>query len=249
MPWRELIFPTSSTIRPSTQLTSEMPHHEFVRRASAERRIAREARLDAVLSKDHEPWSFTSSTSATEDAPKAPHTEDQNEEVLDEAVGTHADCFRRPVNAPSHPPLLDGARATTSRREERLLQFLEEENQEFLATSTPMPPTIDRASRAEPSEPSHVSADLSPMPASCRQREQSRSPCRLSDHFRRRANTSSSRSPTRMNREEREKRVRHLFSRHSWSFSDLNGELGRPSPISVRQEQGSSSGGDALGSL
>jgi len=204
MPWRELIFPTSSTIRPSTQLTSEMPHHEFVRRASAERRIAREARLDAVLSKDHEPWSFTSSTSATEDAPKAPHTEDQNEEVLDEAVGTHADCFRRPVNAPSHPPLLDGARATTSRR--------------VLATSTPMPPTIDRASRAEPSEPSHVSADLSPMPASCRQREQSRSPCRL-------ANTSSSRSPTTMNREERERRT--------WSLSDLNAELERPSPSSV----------------
>ncbi|KAJ1482266.1 hypothetical protein T484DRAFT_1747712 [Baffinella frigidus] len=78
--------PLGSTIFPPTHLTSEMPHHEFVRRVSAERQIAREARLDAVLSNDLKPWSFTSSTSATEDAPKAAHNEDQNQEVLDEEI-------------------------------------------------------------------------------------------------------------------------------------------------------------------
>ncbi|KAJ1482267.1 hypothetical protein T484DRAFT_1898006 [Baffinella frigidus] len=78
--------PLGSTIFQLTHLTSEMPHHEFVRRVSAERQIAREARLDAVLSNDLKPWSFTSFTSATEDAPKAAHNEDQNEEVLDEEI-------------------------------------------------------------------------------------------------------------------------------------------------------------------
>ncbi|KAJ1485605.1 hypothetical protein T484DRAFT_3632272 [Baffinella frigidus] len=75
-----------STIFPSTHQTSEMPHHEFIRRVSAERQIAREARLDAVLSNDLEPWSFTSSTAAAEDAPKTAHNEDQNEEFLDEEI-------------------------------------------------------------------------------------------------------------------------------------------------------------------
>lgn len=114
MPWRHLIFPVDggtyidpqlvtppavpvkrlldlqgknrplgSTIFPPVHLTSEMPHTEFIRRVSAERHTGREARLDAVLSKDLEPWSFTS---ATEDASKAVHTEDQHEEVLDEKI-------------------------------------------------------------------------------------------------------------------------------------------------------------------
>jgi len=110
MPWRHLIFPVDGGTYIDPQLVTppavpvkrlldlqgknrplgstifEMPHDEFVRRVSAERQIAREARLDAVQSKDLRPWSFTSFTSATEDAPKAAHTEDYNEEVLDEEI-------------------------------------------------------------------------------------------------------------------------------------------------------------------
>ncbi|KAJ1476302.1 hypothetical protein T484DRAFT_3113143, partial [Baffinella frigidus] len=64
----------------------KMTYHEFARLASVERRIAREARLDAVLSKDFEPASFTFSTSATQDAPEAAH----NEEVLAEKILHHS---------------------------------------------------------------------------------------------------------------------------------------------------------------
>ncbi|KAJ1464499.1 hypothetical protein T484DRAFT_3228172, partial [Baffinella frigidus] len=101
--------PLGSTIFPPSHVTREMPHHEFVRRVTADRGIAREARLDAVLSKDLEPWSLTSSTSATEDALKAAHTEDQNEEVLDEAniarlsllfQGDELNDLRRPSASP-----------------------------------------------------------------------------------------------------------------------------------------------------
>jgi hypothetical protein len=57
----------------------------FARLACAERRIAREARLDALLSNDLEPASSTS-TSSSQAAPEAEHNEDQNEEVLDEKI-------------------------------------------------------------------------------------------------------------------------------------------------------------------
>ncbi|KAJ1479295.1 hypothetical protein T484DRAFT_1814801 [Baffinella frigidus] len=63
-----------------------MTPHEFARLASVEQRIAQEARLDAVLSKDFEPASFTSSTSTTQDAPEAAH----NEEVLAEKILHHS---------------------------------------------------------------------------------------------------------------------------------------------------------------
>ncbi|KAJ1482572.1 hypothetical protein T484DRAFT_3636062 [Baffinella frigidus] len=74
------------TIRPSTLLTRKMTPHEFDRLSSAERRIAREARIDVVLSNDFEPWSFAPHSSATEDAPKAAH----NEEVLAEKILHHS---------------------------------------------------------------------------------------------------------------------------------------------------------------
>ncbi|KAJ1476301.1 hypothetical protein T484DRAFT_3642832 [Baffinella frigidus] len=72
-------------IRPSTHLTSKMTDHEFIRRVSSERRIAREALLDAVLS-DKEPWSCIASSSTPEDALEAAHTEDQIEAVLEERI-------------------------------------------------------------------------------------------------------------------------------------------------------------------
>ncbi|KAJ1479771.1 hypothetical protein T484DRAFT_1812972 [Baffinella frigidus] len=62
-----------------------MTHLEFARRVPAERRITRQALLDAMLV-HVEPWSFTSSTSATQDAPNAAHNENQAEEVLDEEI-------------------------------------------------------------------------------------------------------------------------------------------------------------------
>ncbi|KAJ1477863.1 hypothetical protein T484DRAFT_1905574 [Baffinella frigidus] len=63
-----------------------MPH--LKRRVCPARRIARQALLDAVL--DAEPWSSTSSTSATQDAPKTAHNEDQADEVLDEEILHHS---------------------------------------------------------------------------------------------------------------------------------------------------------------
>ena len=57
-----------------------MTHREFARLASAERRIAREALLDAALSQYFEPLSVTCLTSATQDTPQAAHIK----EVLDE---------------------------------------------------------------------------------------------------------------------------------------------------------------------
>jgi len=59
-----------------------MPHNDFVRLPSAERRIARQALLDAVLSQDFEQCALTCSTSAAQDTPEAAHNENQSEEVL-----------------------------------------------------------------------------------------------------------------------------------------------------------------------
>jgi hypothetical protein len=55
---------------------------ELVRCIVFERRIAREALLDALLGKDFEPWSFAPCSSTTEDAPEAA----DNEEVVDEEI-------------------------------------------------------------------------------------------------------------------------------------------------------------------
>ena len=56
--------------------------HRHVR---AERRIARQSLLDAVLIQA-EPWSFTPFTSATQDPPKAIHQEVFDQEILDEQI-------------------------------------------------------------------------------------------------------------------------------------------------------------------
>ncbi|KAJ1466706.1 hypothetical protein T484DRAFT_1860941 [Baffinella frigidus] len=65
-----------------------MPSLKFARRVPAERRIVRQALLDAVL--DAEPWSSTSSTSATQDSLKTAHNEDQADEVLDAEILHHS---------------------------------------------------------------------------------------------------------------------------------------------------------------
>jgi len=54
---------------------------EFVRRVSAERRIAREALIDAML-RHAEPWPFASCSSTTGDAPGTGHNKDQTDEEI-----------------------------------------------------------------------------------------------------------------------------------------------------------------------
>jgi hypothetical protein len=61
-----------------------MKHLRFARRVRVERRIARQALLDAVLGEDWEPWSCASCSSATQDAPEAVHSEVFGEEAHNE---------------------------------------------------------------------------------------------------------------------------------------------------------------------
>ena len=66
---------------------------EFVRRASTERRIAREALLDDVLG-HVEASSFSACSSATDDAPQAAHNEDQTEEFLRTSISKLSFTFQ-----------------------------------------------------------------------------------------------------------------------------------------------------------
>ena len=110
--------PPLSTLQP----TSKMPG-EFGRCMVFERRIAREALLDAVLGEYSEPLSFARRSSATEDAPRAA----DNEDVPDGEI------------PPSHIRKLS-------------LEFDSEELSDILAAANAPPPPL-RRTRLGPSSP------------------------------------------------------------------------------------------------